>query len=160
MRIDFVITTCGKTKAPHAAPAAEFYRGTTVRTQARVCAALKPRKGRIILSNKYGFMRPDTIIPGPYDSHWGYPDTMPDDQLRAQLKSIGVVAGSVVVCLGAREYAMQTARLVPDGVRVFWPAKHYKNTGITYQRQLHSIIERLGRVPSQCFRDCEVTREA
>lgn len=157
MKIDFVITTRGKTKLQHAAPAILFCGGATVKMQGRVAAVLKPAKGRIILSNKYGFMRPDTIVPGPYDSHWGYPDTMPDEQLRAQIAELGIVAGMTIVCLGAREYAKQTARLVPEGVRVIWPAKHLRNTGIAYQRQMHSGILRLGRLPSRCERECVMT---
>lgn len=158
MNIDYVITTCGKTKLQYAAPAILFYGGTTVKMQGRVAAALKPARGRIILSNKYGFMKPSTIIPGPYDSHWGYPDTMPDDQLRAQINALGIVSGMVLVVLGARDYAEATARVVPDGVRVFWPIKHFKNTGIPYQRQLHSALLTVKALPDRCVRDCEVTR--
>lgn len=143
----FVITTCGKTKAPGPAPAADFYRGSFVKKQGQVAAALRPTQGRLILSNKYGFMRPDWIIPGPYDSHWGYPDTMPDEELEAQVAALPLRPGDWVVNTGAREYARQTRRLFPSFVEVVWLPKTLPDTRIGHQSKLYNRIISLGKVP-------------
>lgn len=155
MRPRYVITTCGKSKAPGPAPAGVFYTGSFVKMQGEAARALNPTSGRLILSNKHGFMKPDHIIPGPYDSHWGYPDTMPDEQLLAQIEGLDLRPGDFVVNLGAFEYARQTRRLFPPSVRVIWPAKHLPNRAMGHQTHLHLSITKYG-LPSRCLSDCEV----
>lgn len=156
MRPAYVITTCGRTKFPGPAPAIDFYLGSFVKKQGKAASALNPSKGRLILSNKYGFMRPDFIVPGPYDSHWGYPDTLGDDELLAQVASLGLRPGDWVVNLGAFEYARQTRRLFPDYVRVMWPPQHLPSRSMGYQGRLYSQLELLGKLPGICQRECWV----
>lgn len=155
----YVIITCGWEKSADPAPAGVFYRGEFHRNQASTARALRPRGGTIILSNVHGFMRPDHIIPGPYNSHWGYPDTMPDDRLLAMIDGLDLRHGDYVVNLGAGEYARQTRRLFPEFVRVIWPAKHLPRGWIGYQRTLHKQMRLLGAVPSRCMSECEFTFE-
>lgn len=151
----YVITTCGKAKYQGAARAVDFYTGTFVKAQGRTAAALNPRLGRLVLSNKYGFMKPDHIIPGPYDSHWGYSDTMNDADLLEFIAELDLRPGDYVVNLGAREYARQTRRLFPEYVKVIWPAKHLANRSMGYHGQLFRALQMLGRVPDKCLRECE-----
>lgn len=158
-RPSYVITTCGNRKSPVPAPAAEFYQGSFVRQQGKAAYAMKPKYGRIILSNKYGYMRPDFIIPGPYDSHWGYPDTMPDNLLLAQIKELikPLKPGDYVVNLGAKEYARQTRRLFPEWVKVYWLPKHLPHRRMGYQGQFMRALQVTGRVPAICLEKCEFT---
>ena len=155
LTLAYVITTCGNQKMPHVAPAAQFYRGSFVAGQGRAARALSPRGGRLILSNKHGYMRPDHIIPGPYDSHWGYPDTMADEGLLAMIATLDLRPGDTVVCLGAHEYARQTRRLFPDYVRVLWPAKHLPDRRMGFQGRMHQQITRWRSLPAQCIDHCE-----
>lgn len=143
----YVITTCGKTKSPGPAPAGLFYSGGFVKIQGRVAAALRPRGGRLVLSNKYGFMHPDYVIPGPYDSHWGYPDTLDDESLREQIRGLDLRPGDYVVNTGAFEYARQTRRLFPEHVRVVWLPKTLPDKRMGYQSDLYGKVIRWGRLP-------------
>lgn len=159
MSFAYVITTCGSKKFQGPARAADFYMVPFVQKQGEVAAVLKPRGGRLVLSNKYGFMHPDYVIPGPYNSHWGYPDTMPDAQLKAQIARLGLRPGDVVVCLGAEEYARQTRRLFPSYVKVIWPPKHLFDRRIGYQGKLYNEVKQLRRLPSRCMNECEYVIE-
>lgn len=133
--------------------------GWASRTDSEAAAALNPRGGRIILSNKHGFMFPDHHIPAPYNSHWGYPDTMSDEGLRAMISKLDLRPGDYVVNTGAQIYASETRRLFPDFVRVVWPAKHLPDRRMGQQVKLHNALIQLGRVPDRCMRDCEYRRE-
>lgn len=146
----YVITTCGNAKSPVPAPAARFYTGSFVAKQAQAAAALRPTSGRIVLSNKHGFLFPDHVINEQYDSHWGYADTMTDEQLAKQVAALALRPGDVVVSLGGREYARQARLHFPPGVTVVWPAKHLPDQRIGYQSQLLNGIAKLGRLPSAC----------
>lgn len=154
VRPKYAITSCGKEKAPGAARADQFYRGPDVRLQAEAARAINPTGGRLILSNKYGLMRPSFVIPGPYDSHWGYPDTMSDQDLAKQVRSMGIEAGDTVVILGTSEYARQTRRMMPREVQVIWPPLHLQDRRPGYQRQLNRYIARLGQLPTICVNNC------
>lgn len=156
IRPRYVITTCGKSKAPGPARAIDFYTGSFVKKQGAVAEALRPISGRVILSNKHGFMKPDHIIPGPYDSHWGYPDTMPDEQLLAQIAGLRLRPGDLVVNLGAFEYARQTRRLFPPSVKVVWPSKHLPDKRMGYQGKLMQRMIFSKTVPSECLSRCVV----
>ena len=153
----YVITTCGAGKSETAQRADEFYTGSFVRLQGKTAYLLKPKRGRVILSNKYGFLLPGDMIPGPYDSHWGYADTMSDDSLRAMIGRLKLAPGDYVVNLGSKEYARQTRRLFPEDVRVIWPAKHLPRKSMAYYEQLHAHLRTLGRVPDLCLKHCEYT---
>lgn len=155
MRPRYVITTCGKSKYPGPMRADRFYTGAFVAAQGRVATSLKPLSGRLILSNIYGFMKPDFIIPGPYDSHWGYPDTMEDKGLEEQVRSLELHPGDYVVNVGAREYARQTRRLFPEYVRVIWAPKHLPAKGMGHQGKLYKEIAMLGQLPKICDKHCE-----
>lgn len=154
----YIITSCGKTKHPGPAPARYFYKGPFISTLNKVAAALRSRHGQLILSNKHGYMRPNHIIPGPYDSHWGYPDTMPDADLLRQIDTLNLRPGDYVVCLGAREYARQTRRLFPPGVKVIWPALHLTNKGMGHQQKMMNRWLLTRSIPNHCLTHCEFTR--
>lgn len=121
VRPALVITTCGKSKLPHAAPAGEFYTGSFVKAQKDTAKALHPRIGWIVLSNVYGFMDPyHDEVPGPYDSHWGYEDTAKDKVLQKQVLKWekNLKAGDIIYCLGGEDYVKQVRRFFPETVRV------------------------------------------
>lgn len=150
----YVITTCGNRKHNGPAPAAQFYKGSFVARQAAAAEALRPKHGRLILSNKYGYMGPTTIVPGPYDSHWGCPDTMSDTNLRRQIATLTLKPGDYVVCLGAREYARQTRRLFPDYVTVVWPPMHLPDKRMGYQAQMMNrwaLTRSIGKCRTRCI---------
>lgn len=144
MRQDWVITTCGKSKYPGPMRADRFYTGSFVKKQGEVAKALNPTYGRIVLSNKYGFMRPDYVIPGPYDSHWGYADSMKPSDLKKQVKDLGIKKGDVIICLGAAEYARQTKMHTPLGVEVYWAPKYLIKRGMGHQMKFYNRIIKEG----------------
>lgn len=140
IRPDWVITTCGGTKLDGPAPAAKLYCGYWAQRQMTAARALHPKHGHLILSNVHGYMRPSHIITR-YNSHWGYPDTMPDEQLRAQVREHGIKPGHLVVCLGAREYADRCKRYFPAGVTIVWPPLVLPQPTLGYQdHQVKQLI--------------------
>lgn len=142
----WVITTCGGKKLPHPGPCEQMYRGPFAQKQMRVARVLAGAE-HLILSNKYGYMRPGTMI-APYDSHWGYPDTMPDKDLSIQIDRLGFKSGDQVIHTGARVYADQSVRLMPPGVRVYWLPGMLPDSRIGYQSRLYSQIINLRSLPS------------
>lgn len=157
MRPDYVVTTCGNRKYPGPMRADRFYLGPFVRKQGEVARALKPTRGRLILSNKYGFMDPGFVIPGPYDSHWGYSDSLSAEDLKRQLLDLNPEEWRMVTVLGGIDYARQTRLTLPEKVKVIWPPKHLPDRRIGNQMRLYSQITRLGHLPSKCLRECGLT---
>lgn len=142
----WVITTCGGRKLPHPAPCERMYRGSFAQTQMRAARSIAGAE-HLILSNKYGYMRPGTMIE-PYDSHWGYPDTMSDEELSAQIARHGFKPGDQVIHTGARVYAEQSERLMPPGVLIYWLPGMLAHKGMGYQNRLYSQIIKLRNLPS------------
>lgn len=141
VRPEWVITTCGGKKLDGPAPARRLYCGTFAQKQMQAANVIGPTKGHLILSNVYGYMHPSTVITR-YDSHWGYPDTMSDEELLVQVAGHGIVAGDRVLHLGAREYATQSERLLPRGVMINWLPLPLPDTRIGYQgHQLSQVIK-------------------
>lgn len=151
--VHLVITTCGNRKMATPAPAGRFYMGTFAQKQMRAAKALGADE-HAVLSNVHGPMRPDVdVVPGPYDSHWGYPDTAPMDTLRAwATERFNVPPGGVIVCFGARVYAERVMEIWPDA-RVMWAPAHLP-PGIGHQRGLYSQIIRTGHLPKECTTNC------
>lgn len=60
----------------------------------------------VILSAKYGFLRPTDIIPGPYEVTFKVPATEPIsvEALRSQIREMGLDRYTDVVGLGGKEY--------------------------------------------------------
>jgi hypothetical protein len=60
----------------------------------------------VILSAKYGFLRPTDLIPGPYEVTFKNPSTGPIaiDALRDQVRQMGLDRYAEVVGLGGKEY--------------------------------------------------------
>lgn len=159
MRPALVITTCGKAKFQGAAPAGEFYVGSFVKAQKETAKALRPRLGWIVLSNKYGFMHPtEDVIPGPYDSHWGYDDTLPDKELvkQADRWAKDLRPGDIIYCLGAKEYAIQTKKAFPDWVRVIWGPKHLPDRRLGYPQGFMEGLKEVKVVPRVCLDNCQI----
>lgn len=142
---DWVITTCGGKKLDGPAPASRLYRGPFAQKQMRVARSLAPAK-HLILSNVHGYMRPDHVITR-YDSHWGYPDTMPDEELRRQIATHGFAPGHRVLHLGAKVYSAQSVRLMPSGVEVYWLPALLPDTRIGYQSSFYSEVIARGLPP-------------
>ena len=142
----WMITTCGGKKLPHPAPCEQMYRGSFAQKQMQAARSLAGAE-HLILSNKYGYMRPGTTI-APYNSHWGYPDTMPDKDLSAQIALLGFKAGDRVVHTGARVYAAQSERLMLPGVLIYWLPGMLADSRMGYQSRLYSQIVNLRALPS------------
>ena len=156
MRPRYVVTTCGNAKHPGPAPADVFYTGSFVKMQGKAARALNPTGGQLVLSSKYGFMRADHIIPGPYNMRWGYPGAITEEEMIGQVSQLPLLPGDVVVALGGFEYARQTRKAFPDSVDVVWPAKHLPNRAMGHQNRLHLSIAKYG-LPSRCLRECVLT---
>jgi len=60
----------------------------------------------VVLSAKYGFLRPTDVVPGPYNTTFKLPSTNPIGvgALREQVERMGLDRYSNVVGLGGKEY--------------------------------------------------------
>lgn len=60
----------------------------------------------VVLSAKFGFLRPDDIIPGPYNVTFKKRSTNPIDvaTLRFQVRDLGLESYDEVIGLGGKEY--------------------------------------------------------
>ncbi|RIE08141.1 hypothetical protein SMC3_01360 [Candidatus Cryosericum hinesii] len=58
----------------------------------------------MILSPKYGFMRPDFVIPGNYDVTFESPDALLGPELKQQVERQGLGKYANVTVLGGTEY--------------------------------------------------------
>lgn len=123
-----VIVPCGSAKIwvrhPDAGPtpARDAYTGYPF----RVNRAFAERFGAawLILSAKYGFIEPDFVIPGPYDVSFNRPASGPitPEQLRRQVRELGLDRRELVVGLGGRRYREAIAAAFAEtGARLVFP---------------------------------------
>lgn len=104
------IVPCGKAKIwdrePDRGPtmAQDVYTGTPFRLNREY--AKQFGDAWIILSAKYGLVRPTALIPGPYEVTFKQRDTVPVaiDRLREQIGELGLDQFPVIVGLGGKEY--------------------------------------------------------
>ena len=78
----------------------------------------------VILSAKYGFIRPDFQIPGPYNVSFKDPATKPVEAhtLIEQIKELGLGEAQSVIGLGGKEYlAMIKEAFAPFGCPLRFP---------------------------------------
>jgi hypothetical protein len=105
-----VIVPCGRSKTWDRYPDAGPTRADQAYTGAPfvVNRAHAERFGDdwLILSAKYGFVRPETVIPGPYEVTFKRASTNPIgvEELRSQIKELGLDRYPLVIVLGGREY--------------------------------------------------------
>ncbi len=105
-----VIVPCGAakvwTKHPDAGPtpAKDTYTGTPFRVNRAFAEAMGD--SWVILSAKYGFLTPDSVIPGPYNVTFNDRKTGPLGvvALRFQVKAMRLDQFARVVGLGGKEY--------------------------------------------------------
>jgi len=105
-----VVVPCGRAKVwdrhPDAGPtpAAEAYTGAPFTVNRRY--AEEADGDWVILSAKYGFLRPADLIPGPYETTFKRRSTNPIgfETLREQVRRLGLDRYSEVVGLGGQEY--------------------------------------------------------
>jgi len=78
----------------------------------------------MVLSAKYGFIKPDFIIPRNYDVSFGKPRTNPISlsKLRQQAKEKALGQYDVVIALGGKDY-VDIVKEVFKGTRVIAPVK-------------------------------------
>jgi hypothetical protein len=107
------VAPCGKAKiwdswpSRGPTPAGEAYTGTfagAAAKYARACGA-----PWVILSAKYGFLRPTDLVPGPYDTTFlkKSADTVQVATLREQIVTLELGHFSFVVVLGGSAYAQR-----------------------------------------------------
>ncbi len=104
------IIPCGKSKIwdkhtlAGAVPAERAYTGTLFRLSREY--AVKYCDSWLILSAKYGIIRPDFIIPEPYEVTFNRPsrDVVTADILRIQAADLGLTGASRIVVLGGKAY--------------------------------------------------------
>jgi hypothetical protein len=78
----------------------------------------------VILSAKYGFIRPDFQIPGPYNVSFKDPATKPVEAVTLidQIKELGLGEAQRVIGLGGKEYlAMIKEAFAPFGCPLRFP---------------------------------------
>jgi len=123
-----VIVPCGKAKIwdkhPDAGPtaAAEAYTGPPFTVNREY--AERAGGDWVILSAKYGFLRPADLIPGPYDTTFKRRSTSPIGfgALRRQVHQMGLDRYSEVIGLGGKEYrAAAEAAFAGTRVRLAFP---------------------------------------
>ncbi|MEX2426055.1 MAG: DUF6884 domain-containing protein [Thermomicrobiaceae bacterium] len=123
-----VIVPCGSAKIwdrdPYAGPTAAYhaYRGTPFKLNRAYAERFADRW--VILSAKYGFIRPNFIIPEPYEVTFKKKSTNPIDleTLRQQLDELKLNTFRVAVGLGDKEYRWATELAFEDtGVITVFP---------------------------------------
>lgn len=105
-----VIVPCGGAKLDRPAPAGQMYTGSYHQACRRAATALGGRL--VILSARYGFLTPATVIE-PYDLRMSQPGSVTVPTLRAQARAMGIDVAGTVTVLAGRDYA--------DPVSAIWP---------------------------------------
>lgn len=95
----------------------------------------------VILSAKYGFLKPGDTVPGPYNVTFKKKSTGPISisRLISQAREKGLYGYDVVVVLGGKEYA-EVVRKVFRGKKVVEPLK-----GLKYGEKVKKLNEALSR---------------
>lgn len=109
-KIAIAIIPCGKSKiwdkqpGACAVPAESAYTGALFRLSRDY--ALKYCDSWFILSAKYGIIRPEFVIPGPYEVTFNRPspEVVTIDILRRQAIELGITGSPRIVVLGGKAY--------------------------------------------------------
>lgn len=113
-RTTYYVVPCSGEKVDQAAPAADLYQGQTFRYVTPRVQALADDEGAqvLILSAKYGLVRPEQIIE-PYDQCMGAPGSITRDQLAAQVCDLdGDAHGAIFYAFLPRAYYVALDRAV------------------------------------------------
>jgi hypothetical protein len=123
-----VIVPCGKAKIwakhPQAGPAVagDAYVGAPFSVNRRYAERMDG--DWVVLSAKYGFLRPVDVVPGPYEATFKRRSTDPIGPavLREQVEQMGLGRYDEVIGLGGKEYrAAIEAAFEDTGVRLSFP---------------------------------------
>ena len=139
------IVPCGKkkiwekNKKAGPTPARDVYIGAF----AKICrdyAEIFFPKDYCILSAKYGFLRPDETIPGPYNVSFNDKSTKPitEDKLAEQVKEINLHRHKKIVVLGGKAYTEMVENAFPQS-EVTNLFKGCKGNGYMMQRAKYLI---------------------
>ena len=112
MRPALVVIPCGRRKRDVPTPAGDLYCGGYFVSCRRAALALDAPNGYLILSAKYGLLRPTQVIP-PYDMHMGDRGCVTPGQVIQQARAMGVRNLRPVVVFGGVEYV--------NVARAVWP---------------------------------------
>lgn len=93
----------------------------------------------VILSAKYGFLRPDDIIPGPYNVTFKKKSTNPIkiEELIMQAHEKGLYKYDAIVVLGGKEY-VEVVKKVFQGKKIINPLE-----GLVYGKKIKRLKEAL-----------------
>jgi hypothetical protein len=98
--------------------------------------------GWVILSAKYGFVRPETLIPGPYNLTFNRRATGPIglDLVTTQAETFGLGSAGQVVVLGGRHYR-EVAQIVftPLGCDLQFPFAACRGLGYMIQATQRAV---------------------
>jgi hypothetical protein len=127
------IVPCGKRKIwdrnPSAGPtpAKDVYIGPFAMTCIRYAQAYYPQS-YYILSAKYGFLKPDDLIPRNYNVSFKFPETNPIsiERLKESAVSQGLFDYQQIVAIAGNEYLLRI-NVVFRGLQVYAPLSEYHN---------------------------------
>jgi hypothetical protein len=136
-----VIVPCGSAKVwdrePDAGPTDAYYAYTGPPFKLNRAYAERFADRWVILSAKYGFIRPNFMIPEPYDTTFKRASTNPVhlDTLRQQVRDLRLDECRIAVGLGGKEYrrAVELAFDDTDVLTVF------PFTGLPIGKMMHAI---------------------
>lgn len=132
-----VIVGCGAAKLGHAAPAADLYTGQHFRAALATALAIAPHHRILILSARYGLVRPTEVI-APYDLTVGQQGAVHAEIIAADARRLGVDRAAPVVVLASARYAALCRAVWPEVVTPL------TGQGIGYQRATLARIRREG----------------
>src|SRR5262249_36348470 len=110
MSVTLVIVPCGQSKIwdrkPDCGPvrACDAYTGPPFRLNCEYARRFGDRW--LILSAKYGFVEPQSIIPGPYNVSFKRHASQPvsHEKLRRQVEAMQLADNSTIIGLGGKDY--------------------------------------------------------
>ena len=132
-----VIVPCGIAKLDRPAPAGHMYTGSYHRACRRAADRLNARL--VILSARYGFLTPNTLIE-PYELRMGQVGAVTVPTLRAQARRMGIDVAGTVTVLAGRDYA--------DPVSAVWPHALRPLDGTRGMPEQMAVLAELARTPT------------
>lgn len=96
----------------------------------------------VILSAKYGFLRPEEMVPGPYNVSFNAPKTKPISagELRRMLELKGLMEVDEVVVLAGKNY-VEMARAVFFGKKILTPLSDCSGIGYMMGKLNDAILK-------------------
>ncbi len=118
--------------------ARDAYTGLLTKT-AIIYAEKFHKNSWVILSAKYGFLKPDDIVPGPYNVTFKRKSTGPInvEELIRQAQEKNLYRYDIIVVLGGKEYAEVVKRVFPNK-KIIEPLK-----GLRYGEKVKKLKEAL-----------------